>query len=208
MASFDQEALLACSRGELFGPDNFRLPGPPLLRFDRITEISANGGDFGQGHVRGALDVRPDHWFFTCQADDDRLMPAALGLEALWQLLGFFLAWNGGPGRGRALAVAQLKMAGTVSPAARLVEYGIDVRNFKRAQVTLGIADGWVKVDGFVVTVVKTLKFGLFTGVSVVSRDRAPQHADLEYCSGDTSPFSGIFAEVSSPGDVGPTQED
>jgi 3-hydroxyacyl-[acyl-carrier protein] dehydratase/trans-2-decenoyl-[acyl-carrier protein] isomerase len=120
------------------------------------------------------LDVRPDLWFFTCQASDDRLMPAALGLEALWQLLGFFLAWSGGPGRGRALAVAQLKIAGTVSPAARLVEYGIDVKKFKRARVTLGIADGWVKVDGFVVTAVKTLKFGLFTGESVVSRARVP----------------------------------
>lgn len=172
MASFDQEALLACSRGELFGPGNYRLPAPPLLQFDRISEISASGGEFGQGIVRGGLDVRPDLWFFTCQADHDRLMPAALGLEALWQLLGFFLAWSGGAGRGRALAVAQLRIAGTVSPAPRRVEYGIDVKRLKRARVTLGIADGWVKVDGFVVTAVKALKFGLFTGESVVDRGK------------------------------------
>ena len=163
-SSFDYEELLACGRGELFGPGNAQLPLPPMLMFDRITSISEEGGEHGKGHVRAELDVRPDLWFFGCHFKGDPVMPGCLGLDALWQMLGFFLGWLGQPGRGRALSLGELKFSGMVLPTAKLVEYGIEVKRVLRSRLVLGVADGWLKVDGVPIYSAKDLRVGLFQG--------------------------------------------
>jgi 3-hydroxyacyl-[acyl-carrier protein] dehydratase/trans-2-decenoyl-[acyl-carrier protein] isomerase len=160
--AFDYEALLSCGRGEMFGPGNAQLPLPPMLMFDRITSIGEGGGEYGKGHVRAELDVRPDLWFFACHFKGDPVMPGCLGLDALWQMLGFFLGWLGGKGRGRALALGEMKMSDMVLPTAKLVEYGIEVKRVLRSKLVLGIADGWLKVDGNTIYQAKDLKVGLF----------------------------------------------
>lgn len=129
----------------------------------RIIRVAAEGGAFGQGSVRSEIIVPPDGWSFDQRPEDERTMPTALGLETLWQLMGFFLAWRGASGLGRAIAVADFRISGLVGPGVRLVEYGVDLKKVKRARVTLGIADGWIKVDGFLVSTARTLKYGLFT---------------------------------------------
>ncbi|MEM8811829.1 MAG: 3-hydroxyacyl-[acyl-carrier-protein] dehydratase FabA [Pseudomonadota bacterium] len=159
---FDFEDLLACGRGELFGPGNAQLPLPPMLMFDRITEISEDGGEFGKGHVRAELDVNPDLWFFSCHFQNDPVMPGCLGLDALWQMVGFCLGWLGAPGRGRALAVGEVKFSGMVVPSVKLVEYGIDFKRVIRRKLVLGIADGWLKADGETIYQAKDLRVGLF----------------------------------------------
>jgi 3-hydroxyacyl-[acyl-carrier protein] dehydratase/trans-2-decenoyl-[acyl-carrier protein] isomerase len=161
-SSFDYEALLACARGELFGQGNAQLPLPPMLMFDRITSIGEGGGEHNKGHVRAELDVKPDLWFFGCHFKGDPVMPGCLGLDALWQMLGFFLGWLGAPGRGRALAAGEIKFSGMVLPSARLVEYGIDLKRVLRSKLVLGIGDGWLKVDGATIYKAKDLKVGLF----------------------------------------------
>ncbi len=162
--SFDYDALIACGRGELFGPGNAQLPLPPMLMFDRITEISEDGGEHGKGQVRAELDVKPDLWFFGCHFKGDPVMPGCLGLDALWQMLGFFLGWLGEPGRGRALQAGAIKFSGMVLPTARLVEYGVDLKRVLRSKLVLGIADGWLKVDGTTIYKAADLKVGLFQG--------------------------------------------
>jgi 3-hydroxyacyl-[acyl-carrier protein] dehydratase/trans-2-decenoyl-[acyl-carrier protein] isomerase len=159
---YDYEDLLACGRGELFGPGNAQLPLPPMLMFDRITSIAEDGGEHGKGSVRAELDVKPDLWFFPCHFKGDPVMPGCLGLDALWQLLGFFLGWLGAPGRGRALSVGELKLSGMVLPTARLVEYGIDLKRVLRSKLVLGIADGWLRADGETIYRAKDLRVGLF----------------------------------------------
>ena len=161
-SSFDYEDLLACGRGELFGPGNAQLPLPPMLMFDRITAISEQGGAHGKGHVRAELDVKPDLWFFGCHFKGDPVMPGCLGLDALWQMLGFFLGWLGQPGRGRALSLGELKFSGMVLPTVRLVEYGIEIKRVLRSKLVLGVADGWLKVDGNPIYQAKDLRVGLF----------------------------------------------
>lgn len=161
-SSFDYEKLIACGRGELFGMGNAQLPLPPMLMFDRITQISETGGEHGKGFVRAELDVRPDLWFFPCHFKGDPVMPGCLGLDALWQMLGFFLGWLGSPGRGRALSVGEVKFAGMVTPSVRLVEYGIDLRRVMRSKLVLGLADGWLKADGEVIYTARDLRVGLF----------------------------------------------
>lgn len=160
--SFDYEDLLKCARGELFGEGNAQLPLPPMLMFDRITSIGENGGENDKGHIRAELDVNPELWFFDCHFRGDPVMPGCLGLDAMWQMLGFFLGWLGLPGRGRALAVGELKFSGMVRPGVKLVEYGIDLKRVMRSRLTLGIADGWLKADGETVYRARDLRVGLF----------------------------------------------
>ena len=159
---FEYEDLLACGRGELFGEGNAQLPLPPMLMFDRISEISEAGGDNGKGHIRAEFAIRPDLWFFACHFKGDPVMPGALGLDALWQLLGFFLGWIGGEGRGRALSVGEVKFSGMVLPSVKLVEYGVDLKRVMKSKLVLGIADGWLKADGETIYRATDLRVGLF----------------------------------------------
>lgn len=161
-SSYDYEALLACGREELFGPGNAQLPLPPMLMFDRITNISETGGEHGLGDVRAELDINPDLWFFQCHFKGDPVMPGCLGLDALWQMLGFFLGWVGGEGRGRALSVGEVKFSGMVLPKIKLVEYGIDLKRVLRRKLVLGIADGWLKADGVTIYSASDIRVGLF----------------------------------------------
>ncbi|GHA73086.1 3-hydroxyacyl-[acyl-carrier-protein] dehydratase FabA [Cognatilysobacter bugurensis] len=161
--SFDYEQLLACARGEMFGPGNARLPLPPMLMFDRITHISDEGGHYGKGRIEAELDVRPDLWFFGCHFESDPVMPGCLGVDAMWQLTGFFMPWLGEPGRGRALGVGQVKFTGQVLPEAKLVRYEIDIRRVLRGKLALAIADGKTFVDGREIYTASDLRVGLFT---------------------------------------------
>ena len=162
--AFGYDELLACGRGELFGPGNAQLPLPPMLMFDRITKINANGGTHNRGEVRAELDVNPDLWFFACHFQGDPVMPGCLGLDALWQMTGFFLGWGGSPGRGRALG-GEVKFTGQVTNDVKVVEYGIDMRRVLRGRLALGIADGWVKADGKLIYEAKDLRVGLFKNI-------------------------------------------
>ena len=161
-SSFDMQALLACARGELFGEGNAKLPLPPMLMIDRITRIAANGGTADKGEIEAEFDIRPDLWFFKCHFQNDPVMPGALGLDAMWQLVGFFLGWLGGLGRGRALGVGEVKFSGMVLPNARLVSYYIDLKRVIMRKLVVGVADGFMKVDGKLVFEAKDLKVGLF----------------------------------------------
>ena len=160
--SFDYDELLACARGELFGTGNAQLPLPPMLMFDRISEISETGGEFGKGLIRAELDVKPDLWFFGCHFKGDPVMPGCLGLDALWQMVGFFLVWSGCEGPGRALGLGELKLAGQVLPNVRKVVYNLDIKRVMRSKLVLGIADGWLKADGSIIYRAMDLKVGLF----------------------------------------------
>ncbi|UXI70483.1 3-hydroxyacyl-[acyl-carrier-protein] dehydratase FabA [Tahibacter amnicola] len=160
--SLDHQELIRCAHGGLFGPGNARLPAPPMLMFDRITHIDEFGGTHGKGVLQAELDVRPDLWFFDCHFDGDPVMPGCLGLDAMWQLAGFFLPWLGEPGRGRALGVGQVKFAGQVLPSARLVRYRIDVRRVLRGKLPMVIAHGVTSVDGRDIYVAEGLRVGLF----------------------------------------------
>lgn len=161
--AFTREELLTCSRGEMFGPGNAQLPLPPMLMFDRITQIYAEGGEFGKGHMVAELDIRPDLWFFDCHFTGDPVMPGCLGLDALWQMVGFFLAWKGGLGHGRALGAGEVGFTGQVTPAARLVTYRVDMKRVIMRKLVVGIGDGTVEVDGRVIYRGKDLRVGLFT---------------------------------------------
>ena len=161
-SSFEYEDLLACGRGELFGPGNAQLPLPPMLMFDRISSIGEDGGAYGKGHITAELEVRPDLWFFACHFKGDPVMPGCLGLDALWQMLGFHLGWLGAPGRGRALSTSEVKFTGMVLPTVKKLEYGVDVKRIMRSKLTLGIGDGWVKADGEPIFSAQGLKVGLF----------------------------------------------
>ena len=160
--AFNREQLLASARGELFGTAAGRLPNDPMLMFDRITDIHEDGGPHGKGMVRAELDICPDLWFFGCHFKSDPVMPGCLGLDAMWQMVGFYLGWSGGEGRGRALGLSELKFSGQVLPEARKVVYHIDIKRVMRSKLVLGIADGWLSVDDQIIYRAKDLKVGLF----------------------------------------------
>ena len=160
--SFDHETLLACSRGELFGPGNAQLPAPPMLMIDRITEISDQGGKYGKGFIRAELDIDPQQWFFLCHFFGDPVMPGCLGLDAMWQLVGFFLGWSGAPGRGRALGVGEVKFSGMVLPEARLVTYKIEFKRVILRKLVMGVGDGVMEADGKPIYAAQDLRVGLF----------------------------------------------
>jgi 3-hydroxyacyl-[acyl-carrier protein] dehydratase / trans-2-decenoyl-[acyl-carrier protein] isomerase len=160
--AFSYEELLACGRGELFGEGNAQLPLPPLLMFDRISEIAEQGGEHGKGLIRAEFEVKPDLWFFACHFKGDPVMPGCLGVDALWQLLGFFLGWLGAPGKGRALGAGEIKFSGQVLPTMKKIIYGLDIKRVMRSKLVLGIADGWLSADGEIIYRAFDLKVGLF----------------------------------------------
>jgi len=160
--SFDRERLLDCGYGRMFGPGNAQLPVPNMLMMDRIRRIADSGGAFGKGEIVAELDINPDLWFFGCHFPGDPVMPGCLGLDAMWQLVGFFLAWVGNPGRGRALGVGEVRFTGQVLPTAKQVTYQIDLKRVISRTLVLGIADGNMQVDGREIYSAKDLRVGLF----------------------------------------------
>jgi len=160
-SAYSYEELLKSGHGQLFGPGNAQLPIPPMLMLDRITKISLDGGAANRGHIIAELDVRPDLWFFQCHFPGDPVMPGCLGLDAMWQLVGFWLGWSGSPGRGRALGVGECKFTGQVTPDKKLVRYEIDIRRAIRSHLTMGIADGTVFLDDEKIYTAKDMKVGL-----------------------------------------------
>ncbi len=161
-SSFEKADLLRCSRGELFGEGNAQLPAPNMLMMDRIVHISADGGAYGKGEMVAELDIEPGLWFFECHFRGDPVMPGCLGLDAMWQLVGFFLGWMGHPGRGRALGCGEVKFSGQILPDAVKVTYYVDVKRLLTQRLVLGIADGRVLVDDKQIYTAKDLKVGLF----------------------------------------------
>ena len=161
-SNFDYKELLACGLGELFGPGNAQLPLPPMLMFDRIAHVSDQGGEHGKGQIVAEFDIHPDLWFFPCHFHGDPVMPGCLGLDALWQLLGFFLGWMGAPGRGRALGVGEVKFSDQVLPTVKQIIYGVDLKRVFRTKLVLGIADGWLEADGTRIYEAKDIRCGLF----------------------------------------------
>ena len=162
-SSYSYEELLECGHGRLFGPGNAQLPLPNMLMCDRITHIADEGGAYGKGQIIAELDIKEDLWFFGCHFEGDPVMPGCLGLDAMWQLVGFFLGWKGGPGRGRALGSGEVKFTGQVLPTHKLVTYRIDIKRVVMRKLVMGIADAAMEVDGKEIYVAKDLRVGLFT---------------------------------------------
>ena len=161
--SYTYEDLIECGHGNLFGPGNAQLPLPPMLMFDRITTIDEDGGIHGKGQIIAELDIKPDLWFFECHFENDPVMPGCLGLDAMWQLVGFYLGWRGGPGRGRALGSGEVKFTGQVTPANKKVTYYIDLKRVIMRKLYMGIADARMEVDGKEIYNATNLRVGLFT---------------------------------------------
>ena len=161
--SFAYEDLIKCGNGELFGLGNAKLPLPPMLMFDRITEINDNGGEFKKGLIKAELDIKDDLWFFNCHFKEDPVMPGCLGLDAMWQLVGFYLGWIGNPGKGRALGVGTVKFTGEVLQNVKLVKYVIDMKKIMApGGTTVGLANGIVLADDKKIYTAESLKVGLF----------------------------------------------
>ena len=163
---FDKEDLLACGRGEMFGPGNAQLPLPPMLMADRITEISEDGGEFGKGHIVAEFDIDPDLWFFPCHFPGNPVMPGCLGLDGRWQLTGFGLGWRGMKGQGFAIGAGEVKFSGMVRPTTKLVTYNIDYTRSIDRKLKLGVANGKVFADGEEIYNVTGLKVGLAEAAS------------------------------------------
>lgn len=162
-SSYNREELLECGQGKLFGPGNAQLPLPNMLMFDQITSISKEGGDYDNGQIIAELKISPDLWFFDCHFKGDPVMPGCLGLDAMWQLVGFYLGWLGGPGRGRALGVGEVKFRGQVLPSNRLVTYHLNLKRVIMRKLVMGIADATMDVDGKIIYEANDLRVGLFT---------------------------------------------
>lgn len=162
-SSYTKEELIDCGHGRLFGEGNARLPVDNMLMLDRITHISSEGGEHGKGEIIAELDINPDLWFFDCHFPSDPVMPGCLGLDAMWQLVGFFLGWRGNPGRGRALGSGEVKFFGQVLPTASKVTYKITMKRVIERKLVMGIADGSLSVDGKEIYTAKDLRVGLFT---------------------------------------------
>ena len=161
--SFDYDELITCANGELFGPGNARLPAPPMLMFDRITKITESGGAFNKGYIEAELDIKKNLWFFGCHFKSDPVMPGCLGLDAMWQLVGFFLGWIGNPGKGRALGVGEVKFTGEVLNNNKLAKYIIEMKRIiKKGETSVGLADGTLLIDDKKIYSTKNLKVGLF----------------------------------------------
>ncbi|PCH81588.1 MAG: beta-hydroxydecanoyl-ACP dehydratase [Hyphomicrobiales bacterium] len=161
-SSFNYDELIKCGNGEMYGPGNAQLPLPPMLMFDRITSVSEEGGAFGKGHILAELDIKPDLWFFPCHFKGDPVMPGCLGLDALWQMLGFYLGWLGEKGRGRAISTGEVRFGGQITPDTKVVEFGVDIKRVMRSRMVLGMGDGWLKADGEPVFKATGLRVGLF----------------------------------------------
>ena len=160
--SYTRDELVLCGTGELFGRDTGRLPSDNMLMIDRVIEINDDGGDHGKGYIEAELDINPDLWFFDCHFKEDPVMPGCLGLDALWQLCGFFLSWSGCKGKGRALGSGQVKFTGQVLPTAKKVTYTLHVKRIITRRLSMVIADGTVSVDGRVIYTADDLRVGLF----------------------------------------------
>jgi len=161
--SFNYDELIRCGKGEIFGEGNALLPLPPMLMFDRITSITEDGGAFDKGQMVAELDINPDLWFFKCHFETDPVMPGCLGLDAMWQLIGFYLGWKGGPGHGRALGAGEVKFFGQVLPTAKKVTYRVNIKRLIMRKLVMGIADATMEVDGREIYSAKDLRVGLFT---------------------------------------------
>ncbi len=161
-SSYSYEELIAHGNGQLPGQDLSRLPLPPMLMFDRIVEINEDGGEYGKGQVVAELDVNPELWFFDCHFKGDQVMPGCLGLDSVWQLVGFYFSWIGGPGKGRALGVGEVKFTGQVEPDSKLVCYEVNMKRVISRRLFMGVADARVILDGEVIYTMSDLKVGLF----------------------------------------------
>ena len=161
--SYTYDDLITCGNGELFGPGNAKLPLPPMLMFDRITEINDNNGTYNKGSLKAELDIKDELWFFECHFKEDPVMPGCLGLDAMWQLVGFYLGWAGGLGRGRALGAGEVKFTGQVLPSAKMATYTIDLKRVIMRKLVMGVADATMSLDGREIYAASDLRVGLFT---------------------------------------------
>ncbi len=161
--NYNYEDLISCAKGELFGPGNAQLPMPPLLMFDKITNISSEGGSKNKGVIKAEMEIKPDLWFFDCHFIDDPVMPGCLGLDAMWQLLGFYLGWLGEKGRGRAISVGNVKFSGMILPQTKKLEYTINLKRVLTSKLVLGIADGTLSADGEAIYEASDLRVALFS---------------------------------------------
>ena len=162
-SSYNYDELIDCGNGKLFGPGNAKLPLPPMLMFDRITEIRENKGAYKKGVIKAVLDIKENLWFFNCHFKDDPVMPGCLGLDAMWQLVGFYLGWIGEPGKGRALGVSNVKFTGEVLKNVKMATYEINMKRIlKKEGAVVGLADGILNADGKIIYKAENLKVGLF----------------------------------------------
>ena len=166
-SSYSKEELISCGKGEMFGKGNAQLPLPPMLMFDRIVSITDEGGKYNHGQIIAELDLTEDLWFFGCHFQGDPVMPGCLGLDAMWQLLGFFLGWKGGLGKGRALGAGEVKFSGQVLPTSKKITYNIDLKRVIMRKLVMGIADASMEVDGRLIYQANDLKVGLFVKTDI-----------------------------------------
>jgi 3-hydroxyacyl-[acyl-carrier protein] dehydratase/trans-2-decenoyl-[acyl-carrier protein] isomerase len=160
--SYNYDELIACANGDMFGEGNARLPAPPMLMFDRITRINKDGGEFGKGEIIAELDVKPDLWFFDCHFREDPVMPGCLGLDAMWQLIGFYLGWCENPGKGRALGAGKVKFTGQVMPDVKNVRYEVDIKRMMTGRLVMGIGNARLLADEKLIYTADDLRVGLF----------------------------------------------